>query len=72
MTFWIATVRGDTLRATDLAARHGVRADAGRPSLRLRYDGLGIGRIANSTIRLQRGTAEAGLSISAYGRVRTW
>ena len=38
----------------------------------IRYDALGIGRIANRTLRFERGRAVAGLTISAYGRVRAW
>jgi hypothetical protein len=34
------------------------------------YDGLGIGRLANASIRVRRGDVAAGLTISAYGRVR--
>ena len=38
----------------------------------IRYDAIGIGRIANRTLRFERGRALAGLTVSAYGRVRAW
>jgi len=38
----------------------------------LRYDALGIGRMASRTIRFRRGRAEAGLTFSSYGRIRRW
>lgn len=38
----------------------------------LRYDGLGIGRMASRTLRFRRGAAEAGLTFSSYGRIRRW
>ncbi|MFW5951632.1 MAG: prepilin-type N-terminal cleavage/methylation domain-containing protein [Gemmatimonadota bacterium] len=59
--------------ATDLARRYRVEVDVGtdQPVL-LRYDALGIGRIASRTIRIRRHAAEAGLTVSAYGRVRRW
>jgi Tfp pilus assembly protein FimT len=74
-TFTLRTAAGDTLRGpVDLAARHGVSmavSGAGR-AVTVAYDGLGIGRMANRSVRLRRGGAEAGLTISAYGRVRVW
>jgi prepilin-type N-terminal cleavage/methylation domain-containing protein len=36
------------------------------------YDALGIGRLANRTIRLRRDRAVAGVTFSAYGRPRAW
>ena len=42
----------------------------GRQSVRLRFDALGIGRVASQTITLRRGRAEAGLTLSSYGRIR--
>ena len=38
----------------------------------LRYDGLGIGRLASRTIAISRGGTEAGVTFSAYGRAREW
>lgn len=44
----------------------------GGDTIVIRYDALGIGRMANRTLRFERGRAAAGLTISAYGRVRAW
>lgn len=41
-------------------------------TIAIRYDAIGVGRIANRTLRFQRGRAAAGLTVSAYGRVRAW
>lgn len=38
----------------------------------LRFDGLGIGRLANRTIALRRGAARGGITLSMYGRARAW
>ena len=46
----------------------GVAAD----TIRLRYDALGLGVLASRTLRFRAGVAEAGLTISSYGRVRSW
>jgi prepilin-type N-terminal cleavage/methylation domain-containing protein len=43
-----------------------------QPTVSLRFDALGIGRLANRTIVLQRGTARVGVSLSMYGRARSW
>lgn len=61
---------GDTLSLTAL----GVEMDlsAGRPQAGLRFNSLGIGELAGQTIGLSRGSARAGLIVSAYGRVRRW
>lgn len=74
-TFWIRSVTGDTvLLPVDLGTRHGVNLSASGAAglVELRYDGLGIGRMTSRTIRLKRGTAVAGVTVSAYGRTRTW
>lgn len=73
----ISTVRGsggetltDPLRLFDV---YHARIDVGgADSAVVTYDRLGIGRMANRSIRLVRGDAEARLTISAYGRVRLW
>lgn len=44
----------------------------GADSTVVEYDRLGIGRMANRSVRVVRGDAEARLTISAYGRVRLW
>lgn len=36
------------------------------------FDALGLGRLANRTVRIARGEAVAGLTLSSYGRVRKW
>jgi Tfp pilus assembly protein FimT len=36
------------------------------------YDQLGIGRLANLTLRVSRGRATGGVTFSAYGRPRAW
>jgi len=38
----------------------------------MRFDALGLGRLANRTIRLRRGVVTAGVTFSAYGRARPW
>ena len=48
-----------------------VDGHAGGPVV-LDYNALGLGIIASRTIRFQRGGAEAGISVSTYGRVRRW
>ncbi|HUG41475.1 MAG TPA: hypothetical protein VMM12_13390 [Longimicrobiales bacterium] len=69
--FWVAA-GGSEGRATDLAALYGVRIDGSGARIEFAYDALGIGRLASRTLRLRRGDAEAGLTVSAYGRVRRW
>lgn len=74
-SFWILSAAGDTvLRPVSLAARHGVHTVVSGTAhpFELVYDALGIGRMTSRTIRLVRGAAVANVSISAYGRVRTW
>jgi type II secretory pathway pseudopilin PulG len=72
-TGWIETAGGH--RVSDgfpVAARYGVSVSCDRtPPLALRFDALGIGRLANAVIRVRRARAEATLTVSAYGRVRT-
>ncbi|MFW6079974.1 MAG: pilus assembly FimT family protein [Gemmatimonadota bacterium] len=61
--------------AVDLHERYGIAlaVDGGRDeAVEIRFDGLGIGRSLGATIRIRRGAAEAGITVSAYGRVRTW
>lgn len=51
----------------------GVTVVVGRPlPHHIRFDGLGLGRVASTTLRFRRGGAEAGLALSSYGRVRRW
>lgn len=53
-----------------IAERYGVRLTATSALLNMRYDALGIGRMSNATLRVQRGSVTGTLTISAYGRVR--
>lgn len=70
---WIVLGDGETESALDLHRRHRVDLDLGGTSfVSLRYDGLGIGRVASRTVAFRRGSARAGLTVSAYGRVRRW
>lgn len=41
-------------------------------TVRVAYDGMGLGRMAGRTLRFRAGGAEARLTISAAGRARTW
>jgi prepilin-type N-terminal cleavage/methylation domain-containing protein len=70
---WVTTSAGHVEEVVDLANRYGVRllAGAGGP-VPIPYDALGIGRLASRTIEVRRGRASAGLTVSAYGRVRRW
>jgi len=49
-----------------------ILADGAADRVRLRYDGRGIGRMASRTIRFRKGSVEAGLTFSSFGRVRRW
>ena len=71
--FWTTTTTGGAERQVDLRERYGVRLDVGpSEAVSLRFDALGIGRIASRRISIYRGRAEAGLVVSAYGRMRRW
>ncbi|MGK7311260.1 MAG: hypothetical protein ACN0LA_03400 [Candidatus Longimicrobiales bacterium M2_2A_002] len=69
----VSVVRGNEPPPVDLGRRYGVIIDPGtdRPVV-LRYDALGIGRLTSRTIRIRRGAAEVGVTVSAYGRYRRW
>lgn len=71
-TAWITTSSGARLPDEyPLAARYGVRLESDRAGpIQLRYDPLGIGRIASAVIRVRRGGAVHAVTVSAYGRVR--
>lgn len=71
--FRVHTAAGDALAPVDLRHRYRVRVDVGsdEPVL-FHYDALGIGRITSRTVRVRRRAAEAGLTVSAYGRFRRW
>ena len=60
---------------TPLRAEFGVQitADgAGSEVVTLDFDALGLGRLANRTLRFRRNEAEARLTLSSYGRPRRW
>lgn len=63
---------GEPTSAVELTSEYGVSLDIPGPPRRaaLRFDALGIGRMASRTLLFRRGSAEAGLVVSAYGRVR--
>lgn len=49
----------------------GVEVDLGKgvTEARLRYDALGVGRVASRTVVFRRGRAEGALVVASYGRV---
>jgi len=55
----------------DLGRAFGVRVQTGVTdrSVRLEFDGLGIGRVASRTIAIRRGAGRAAIVVSSYGRV---
>ncbi len=70
---WIEAVDTSTAPRPLGDGRLRVSADGtSADTIRLRYDGLGLGVLANRTLRFRAGPAEAGLTISSYGRVRSW
>ena len=69
----IVDASGATVAATNLAQYDVDILATGSPArVTLHYDSHGIGRMAGQTLRFRRGYAEAGLTFSAYGRVRRW
>ena len=69
----ILSATGDTLQPPLLLrAQYRTQLDVGGGAAAIRYDPLGIGRLANRTLRVMRGDAMARLTVSAYGRVRAW
>jgi prepilin-type N-terminal cleavage/methylation domain-containing protein len=65
-------VGGDVLARVDLRREYRATLSLSRDrgEVELRYDAMGLGRVASQTIRFSRGGAEAALVISSYGRVR--
>ncbi len=61
----------DTLTRTELMERYGVDMDLSRDrgEAALAFGPLGLGQVANQTIRLRRGEAETRLIVSSLGRV---
>jgi type II secretory pathway pseudopilin PulG len=62
---------GTMLRRVDLTAEFGVSLElsGARSEVELRYDPLGLGRMASQTVVVRRGRAVTALTVSAYGRV---
>jgi type II secretory pathway pseudopilin PulG len=67
----IGSTTGEPLRLSGSAVTVVVDR-ATSPSVAIDFDGLGMGRLANRTLRFQRGSAEARLTLSSYGRPRRW
>jgi Tfp pilus assembly protein FimT len=69
---WVEPVSGASPGTVlELGARYGVTLHGTRVErLALRFDGLGIGRMAGTTLQVRRGTASTSFVVSAYGRVR--
>ena len=67
-----ATVRDSTIRRVALGSEYGVvvSLNGGQSEVGLRFDALGLGRLAGQTIGIERGEASADLIVSSYGRVR--
>lgn len=70
-TAWIE--HGNGMRVGDvqhITARHHVALTANHPTLNLRYDALGIGRMTNAVLHVTSGSVTGTITISAYGRAR--
>lgn len=74
--YWIESQSGESVQPpVDLNTRYRVELSAGAEAggrIELRFDGLGLGRLANRTVTVRRGRSEAGITLSSYGRVRRW
>lgn len=69
---WYETA-GIPRRTVQLEGEFGVAMLVARSlPLEVRFDGLGLGQVASTTVRFQKGDAAAGLTLSSYGRVRRW
>ena len=64
--------RGELLHRVDLGAtwRTELVFSGGHPSVELRFDASGLGRMAARSVTFTRGSAVTRLIISAYGRIR--
>lgn len=69
---WIRDRDGRTSALVDLGHHYGVDLETGGGTVVLSYDVVGIGRLTSRTLRLRRGRAEGGVTVSAYGRYRRW
>ena len=65
-------VDGEVLHRLDLEPTWGIELmlSGGRPWAELRFDAVGLGRMAARSVTFTRGSAVARLIISAYGRIR--
>jgi Tfp pilus assembly protein FimT len=63
---------GSPAAVTPLESGVTVTVDGRSEPVWLEFDALGLGRLANRTIRFGRGSAEARLTLSSYGRARRW
>jgi prepilin-type N-terminal cleavage/methylation domain-containing protein len=69
---WIEAGVGRLAGDYPIGSRYGVRVTCARATpVRIRFDGLGIGRLANTVLRVERRNVSATVTVSAYGRVRT-
>lgn len=67
--------RGTVVEAFDLGRLYGVQLDiehSQREEATLHYDLIGVGRLANLTVRLTRSEVQGRITFSAYGRPREW
>ena len=63
---------GELLHRVDIGAtwRTELVLSGGRPTVELRFDASGLGRMAATSVTFTRGSAVARLIVSAYGRIR--
>lgn len=63
---------GVSIRSLELGSHRAVHLilGAGRDSVSLRFNGLGLGGFASQTIEVSRGGVSAFVIVSSYGRVR--
>jgi prepilin-type N-terminal cleavage/methylation domain-containing protein len=71
----VSTADSTIIEHWSLRDLHGVAVTiehSARTTALIEYDRLGVGRLANLTVRLARGSAVGGVTFSAYGRPRAW
>lgn len=66
--------RGVVRASLNLRDEFGVEMalSGGREEVELRFDALGIGRVASQSIRFSKGKARSGLVVSTLGRITRW
>lgn len=69
---YAVTSDGSLLRSglVELPSSEALRLPGGRDSVVVRFDRLGIGRMASTTITVVAGSVERSVVLSSYGRVR--